>query len=65
MAESLTRLELTCIGKENQPRLGPRILFEDSGKSYHAKARQDSAAEHSTKANGLRGDERPRSIRRY
>jgi adenine-specific DNA-methyltransferase len=32
-----SRLELTWIGKENRPRLEPRILLEDSEKSYHAK----------------------------
>jgi adenine-specific DNA-methyltransferase len=31
-----TRLELTWIGKENRPRLEPRILLEDGEKSYHA-----------------------------
>ena len=30
------RLELTWIGKENRPKLEPRILLEDSQKSYHA-----------------------------
>jgi adenine-specific DNA-methyltransferase len=30
------RLELTWIGKENRPRLEPRILLEDLEKSYHA-----------------------------
>ncbi len=30
------KLELTWIGKENRPRLEPRILLEDSEKSYHA-----------------------------
>jgi adenine-specific DNA-methyltransferase len=30
------RLELTWIGKESRPRLEPRILLEDSSKSYHA-----------------------------
>ena len=34
-----TRLELTWIGKDNRPRLEPRILVEDTAKSYHAKAR--------------------------
>ena len=34
-----TKLELTRIGKENRPRLEPRILLEDSEKSYHAKQR--------------------------
>lgn len=31
------RLELTWIGKENRPRLEPRILLEDPAKSCHAK----------------------------
>jgi adenine-specific DNA-methyltransferase len=31
-----TKLELTWIGKENQPRLEPRILIEDPAKSNHA-----------------------------
>jgi len=30
------KLELTWIGKENRPKLEPRILLEDSDKSYHA-----------------------------
>lgn len=30
------KLELTWIGKENRPRLEPRILLEDPSKSYHA-----------------------------
>ncbi|MBE7466827.1 MAG: site-specific DNA-methyltransferase [Planctomycetes bacterium] len=34
-----TKLELTWIGKENRPRLEPRILLEDPEKSYHAKRR--------------------------
>jgi len=33
------KLELTWVGKENRPRLEPRILIEDSAKSYHAAAR--------------------------
>jgi adenine-specific DNA-methyltransferase len=33
------RLELTWIGKDDRPRLEPRILLEDADKSYHAKAR--------------------------
>jgi adenine-specific DNA-methyltransferase len=33
------KLELTWIGKENRPRLEPRILLEDPGRSYHAEAR--------------------------
>jgi len=31
------KLELTWIGKENRPRLEPRILLEEQEKSYHAK----------------------------
>ncbi len=34
-----TKLELTWIGKENRPRLEPRILLEDPEKSYHAAQR--------------------------
>ena len=30
-----TKLELTWIGKENRPRLEPRILLEDPTRSYH------------------------------
>ncbi|RJQ49381.1 MAG: site-specific DNA-methyltransferase [Desulfobacteraceae bacterium] len=33
------KLELTWIGKENHPKLEPRILLEDPEKSYHAKHR--------------------------
>lgn len=33
------RLELTWIGKENRPRLEPRILLEEPEKSYHANHR--------------------------
>lgn len=33
------RLELTWIGKENRPRLEPRILLEDASKSHHAARR--------------------------
>ena len=33
------KLELTWIGKENRPKLEPRILLEDRGKSYHASHR--------------------------
>jgi adenine-specific DNA-methyltransferase len=39
---SKQRLELTWIGKENRPRLEPRILLEDTDKSYHAKRRVSS-----------------------
>jgi len=34
--EIRTRLELTWIGKENRPKLEPRILIEDPAKSHHA-----------------------------
>src|SRR6266508_262187 len=34
-----TKLELTWIGKENRPRLEPRILLEESERSYHATRR--------------------------
>lgn len=34
-----TKLELTWIGKENRPKLEPRILLEDTEKSYHAPLR--------------------------
>ena len=33
------KLELSWVGKENRPRLEPRILIEDTNKSYHARAR--------------------------
>ena len=36
---SKQKLELTWIGKEKRPKLEPRILLEDPGKSYHAKYR--------------------------
>ena len=36
MAERKKRLELTWIGKEERPRLEPRILLEDSAQSYRA-----------------------------
>lgn len=31
-----TKLELTWIGKDNRPRLEPRILLEDKELNYHA-----------------------------
>ena len=34
-----TKLELTWIGKENRPKLEPRILLEDAAKSHHAAKR--------------------------
>jgi adenine-specific DNA-methyltransferase len=36
MANHKTKLELTWIGKENRPKLEPRILVEDAAKSHHA-----------------------------
>ena len=33
------KLELTWIGKENRPKLEPRILLEDPEKSFHAEHR--------------------------
>ena len=39
MASGKQKLELTWIGKENRPKLEPRILLEDAEKSYHAKHR--------------------------
>ena len=35
------KLELTWIGKDERPKLEPRILIEDQEKSYHAKARRE------------------------
>ena len=39
MANQKQKLELTWIGKDNRPKLEPRILLEDRTKSYHAKHR--------------------------
>lgn len=36
MLRNKQKLELTWIGKENRPKLEPRILVEDPEKSYHA-----------------------------
>ena len=36
MLMTKTKLELTWIGKENRPKLEPRILLEDPAESYHA-----------------------------
>ena len=41
MAKKKTKLELTWIGKENRPKLEPRILIEDPEKSYHAAQRHE------------------------
>lgn len=38
-----TKLELTWIGKDDRPRLEPRVLLEDPSKSYHAAARVTDA----------------------
>lgn len=38
MSNRKQRLELMWIGKDERPRLEPRILLEDTDKSYHAKA---------------------------
>ncbi len=35
----MQKLELTWIGKDQRPRLEPRILLEDPARSYHAKQR--------------------------
>ncbi len=37
------KLELTWVGKENHPRLEPRILIEDAEKSYDAAVRVSDA----------------------
>lgn len=39
MKKKKQKLELTWVGKENQPRLESRILLEDPEKSYHTKHR--------------------------
>jgi adenine-specific DNA-methyltransferase len=39
MANGKQKLELTWIGKENRPKLEPRILIEDPARSYHAAQR--------------------------
>lgn len=39
MTNRKTKLELTWIGKDRRPKLEPRILLEESAKSYHAKHR--------------------------
>jgi adenine-specific DNA-methyltransferase len=36
MQNKKQKLELTWIGKENRPKLEPRILLEEPEKSYHA-----------------------------
>lgn len=39
MADRKQKLELTWIGKENRPKLEPRILIEGPERTYHAKHR--------------------------
>ena len=39
------KLELTWIGKENRPKLEPRILLEAPERSYHAKYRVKTGKE--------------------
>ena len=39
MSQNKQKLELTWIGKDQRPRLEPRILLEDPARSYHAKQR--------------------------
>ena len=41
MSNRKQRLELTWIGKDNQPKLEPRILIEDAEKSYGDKSSQN------------------------
>jgi adenine-specific DNA-methyltransferase len=36
-----TKLELTWPGKEERPKLEPRVLIEDPAKSYHARTRRE------------------------
>lgn len=43
MNHTKQKLELTWIGKEKRPRLEPRILLEDTEKSYHARHRISDA----------------------
>jgi adenine-specific DNA-methyltransferase len=41
MAPKKNKLELTWIGKDNRPRLEPRILIEEPELSHHARARRE------------------------
>lgn len=43
MTNKYGKLELTWIGKDKRPKLEPRILLEDAGKSYHAAKRVSDA----------------------
>jgi hypothetical protein len=46
------KLELTWVGKENRPRLEPRILLEEPEKSYHAQYRVREGRASSAKNSG-------------
>ena len=39
MTKRKQKLELTWAGKENRPRLEPRVLVEEPAQSYHAARR--------------------------
>src|SRR4051812_2597524 len=39
----LQKLELTWVGKNERPRLEPRLLLEDLGRAYHARHRVQEA----------------------
>jgi adenine-specific DNA-methyltransferase len=56
-----TKLELTWIGKENRPKLEPRILLEDPEKSYHAKYRVRERKD--VTAENTKSTENPDSLR--
>lgn len=43
MTKKYGKLELTWIGKDKRPKLEPRILLEDTAKSYHAAGRVSDA----------------------
>ena len=45
---SRQKLELTWIGKDERPKLEPRILLEDPAKSYHAQEAGDATTTSST-----------------
>ena len=40
MNTKIQKLELTWVGKDNRPRLEPRVLVEDAAKSHHAATRR-------------------------
>lgn len=42
MSRPNNKLELNWVGKEERPRLEPRILVEDKSQSYHASTRRDA-----------------------